>query len=117
MTVCGRDVIQKITWIELSSINYFILVMLFRKKKELKCYGACFAWNHGMPMKKMSSASTPKKIIFIASLAESLINFRLHLIKEFLARQYSVAAIAPYDEKVAQALSALGVKFISLPLE
>lgn len=70
-----------------------------------------------MQMKKMVNDISNKKIIFIASLAESLINFRLHLIKEFLSRNYSVVTIAPHDEKVERALSALGVKFISLPLE
>lgn len=68
-----------------------------------------------MPMK--NAPNSQKKIVFIASLAESLINFRLHLIKEFLARNYSVVTIAPEDEKVAHTLSQLGVKFIALPLE
>lgn len=68
-------------------------------------------------MRMKNTANLPKKIVFIASLAESLINFRLHLIKEFLARHYQVVTIAPEDEKVAYALSRLGVKFIPLPLE
>jgi len=58
-----------------------------------------------------------KKIVLIASLAESLINFRLHLIKEFLARDYAVTTIAPDDAIVAEILTNLGVKFIAVPLQ
>lgn len=57
------------------------------------------------------------KIIFIASFPESLINFRLHLIKEFIIRNYSVVALAPEDDKVAKKLREFGVRYIPIQLE
>ena len=58
-----------------------------------------------------------EKVVFIASHPGSIINFRLHLIKEFLARGYAVVVIAPADEKVAATLNQMGIKFISVKME
>jgi glycosyltransferase involved in cell wall biosynthesis len=58
-----------------------------------------------------------RKVAFIASYPESLINFRLHLIKEFLARDFSVIAIAPYDKNVIDKLAEIGVEYIPLSVE
>lgn len=58
-----------------------------------------------------------KKIVFIGGLAQSLINFRLHLMKEFVYRGYSVIAMAPNDEAVAVELGHIGIKFIPIPLD
>src|SRR3990167_4527334 len=57
------------------------------------------------------------KIVFIASYPESIINFRLHLIKEFLARNYSVVVIAPADEKVAAKLAQLNINYVPVKME
>ncbi len=57
-----------------------------------------------------------KKIIFVASYADSLINFRLQLMQAFLAKGYEVVALAPHDEQVKQTLSRLHIRFIAIPL-
>lgn len=57
-----------------------------------------------------------KKIIFLASCPLSLINFRLHLMQEFLARNYQVVAIAPFDAEIKKQLTILNIKFIATPL-
>lgn len=57
-----------------------------------------------------------QKIIFLASTAESLINFRLALMKEFLQRDFSVIAMAPENKEVALQLSNLGIQFVSYQL-
>lgn len=61
-----------------------------------------------------------KKIVIFASSAESLINFRYHLIKKFLDSNHVVVACAPVikkNEKALNMLHELGVKFISLNLK
>lgn len=57
------------------------------------------------------------KVLLIASYPESLINFRLHLMKEFLSRGYAVTVIAPHDEKVEKHLHGFGIKYIPIELE
>lgn len=58
-----------------------------------------------------------KKIIFLASCPHSLLNFRLHLMREFLQRKYQVIALAPQDEQVAEKLSSLGIQFQPVRLD
>lgn len=58
-----------------------------------------------------------QKIAFIASCPGSLTNFRLHLMKEFLNKGFSVVAMAPYDEKVMAELSDIGIEYNTVPLE
>ena len=58
-----------------------------------------------------------KKIIFIASAPESLLNFRLHLMKEFLKRGYSVIAVAPFSNQIQYQLNALGIMYYPVPLK
>lgn len=58
-----------------------------------------------------------KKIIFLASYPNSLINFRLSLMQKFLSQGYSVVAVAPYDEEVKDILENLQIQFIALPLQ
>ena len=64
------------------------------------------------------------KIVMIASLARSLVDFRGPLIKEFIARDHDVVALAPkeglYNESdadIEERLRGLGVRFIDLPLQ
>lgn len=58
-----------------------------------------------------------KSIVFISSFPESLINFRLHLIKTFLANGFHVTAIAPHDENTMAKLKSIGVDYVSIELE
>ncbi len=58
-----------------------------------------------------------KKIFFVGSYADSLINFRLQLMQEFLAKGYEVVALAPDDETVKQSLEKLNIRFIAIPLQ
>lgn len=58
-----------------------------------------------------------KKIAFVASFPESLLNFRLHLIKLFLSLGYQVVAIAPENASVAEQLQALNVNYIPVAME
>jgi len=58
-----------------------------------------------------------EKIFFVASYADSLINFRLQLMQEFLAKGYEVVALAPYDKVVKQSLENLNIRFIAIPLQ
>lgn len=55
-----------------------------------------------------------KKIIFIASYPDSLLNFRLDLMRAFMEKGYEVIAIAPEDAAVKKALSQQGIRFISI---
>lgn len=57
------------------------------------------------------------KIVIVASLAYSLVNFRRQLLLDLRAQGHEVIACAPDDdEEVVAALSAFGVRFRSLPL-
>ncbi len=58
-----------------------------------------------------------RQFVIIASYPESLINFRLHLIKEFLAKGFEVTAVAPVDEKVMNTLAAIGVKYFPVKMQ
>jgi glycosyltransferase involved in cell wall biosynthesis len=59
----------------------------------------------------------PQKIAIVASLALSLTNFRLQLIKAMVDRGHEVTAFAPDDDdKVVKALSAIGVNYIQIPM-
>lgn len=63
-----------------------------------------------------------KKILFIASYAASLINFRFYLLKAFIAQGYEVYACAPEDgdpinNDVAERLAHINVKFVLIPLK
>ncbi len=58
-----------------------------------------------------------KKIVFLASYPDSLINFRFQLIQEFIKKDFQVVAIAPENKKVRETLEGVGVKFIALPLK
>jgi glycosyltransferase involved in cell wall biosynthesis len=57
------------------------------------------------------------KIFFVASFADSLINFRLQLMQECLRRGYQVVALAPHDEAVKQKLAKLNIGFITIPIQ
>lgn len=56
-------------------------------------------------------------IVLIASYPQSLINFRLALMQEFLALGYRVLAIAPHDPVVEKKLAAFNIHYLSIPLE
>lgn len=58
-----------------------------------------------------------KKIIFFGSYADSLLNFRLNLMKDFQKNGYSVVAVAPSDITVATELESMGIRFHSVPLK
>lgn len=57
-----------------------------------------------------------QKIIFLASCPHSLLNFRLHLMQAFIQRNFTVTAIAPNNDKVADRLATLGIQFIPFQL-
>jgi glycosyltransferase involved in cell wall biosynthesis len=58
-----------------------------------------------------------QKIAIVASLASSLTNFRLQLIKAMVDKGHEVTAFAPDDdEQVVKALSAIGVNYIKIPM-
>jgi glycosyltransferase involved in cell wall biosynthesis len=60
------------------------------------------------------------KILILASLSSSIINFRGHLLREMVSRGHSVIAVAPADGQscdVAQKLWEMGVVFETIPLD
>ncbi len=57
------------------------------------------------------------KIVFLASYPQSLINFRLSLMKEFIKKGHEVVAIAPHEPAVANELLNHKIKYIPLHLE
>lgn len=70
------------------------------------------------PKKNLSVLTeSKKKIVFIASYPDSLILFRLHLMKEFLSNGWDVIALAPYDQNVENTLKQNGIKFNGISLE
>lgn len=58
-----------------------------------------------------------KKLFILASYPKSLIDFRLDLLRAFLAAGYLVVASAPADEAVAKKLAEEGITFVSTPLK
>lgn len=57
------------------------------------------------------------RIAVVASLAHSLVNFRLHLLKSMVEARYEVFAFAPdRDEEVISALERIGVTFKQIPM-
>ena len=58
-----------------------------------------------------------RKIFFVASYPDSLINFRLHLMQAFLSKGYEVVALAPYDAQVKEALAKFSIRFIDIPMQ
>ena len=65
-----------------------------------------------MPSKKYPS------ILILCSLDQSLISFRLDMIKSFIANNYKVFAGAPnFQNNTSKALSSLGVVTIEFPLQ
>ena len=57
-----------------------------------------------------------QKILFIASYAKSLIDFRWHLMRAFQNEGYAVFTCAPSDPVVAQQLATAGIQFFPLPM-
>ncbi|MBA3661687.1 MAG: glycosyltransferase family 4 protein [Gammaproteobacteria bacterium] len=57
------------------------------------------------------------KIFVVASYADSLINFRLQLMQEFLKRDFEVVALAPHDLDVKKILETKNIRFIDIPLQ
>lgn len=57
------------------------------------------------------------KIFFIGSYADSLINFRLQFMLEFVTRGYQVVALAPFDQKIAKQLNLLNIDFIPINIQ
>ena len=58
------------------------------------------------------------KVLVLASLAYSLVNFRAALLREMVAEGHQVVACAPdEDPAVIATLSAMGVRFISVPMD
>lgn len=60
-----------------------------------------------------------QRVLVLAGLARSLINFRGPLLREMVARGHTVIAAAPTDDhsdEVAQALSEMGLRFVAVPL-
>ena len=65
-----------------------------------------------MPSKKCPS------ILILCSLDQSLISFRLDMIKSFIANGYKVFAGAPnFQDNTSQTLSDLGVVTVEFPLQ
>jgi glycosyltransferase involved in cell wall biosynthesis len=58
-----------------------------------------------------------KRVVVIASLADSLINFRGPLLRTLVASGHEVLALAPASEGIEKQLAALGVRFEAIPLE
>lgn len=58
-----------------------------------------------------------KKIFFVASFADSLINFRLQLMQSFVTNGYEVVALAPQDWEVSKYLNTHSIRFLPIPLE
>lgn len=70
------------------------------------------------PKKNISALnSAKKKIVFIASYPDSLILFRLHLMKEFISNGWDVVAVAPHDQNVHDELKKNHITFKSLNLQ
>lgn len=63
------------------------------------------------------SVRMKNKIVFIASYPQSLLNFRLALMLEFITKGYEVIAMAPEDKSVADKLALQQIKYIPIPLE
>lgn len=58
------------------------------------------------------------KVLVLASLAYSLVNFRAALLREMVAEGHEVVACAPDEDPAVRAeLSAMGVRFIPVPMD
>jgi glycosyltransferase involved in cell wall biosynthesis len=65
----------------------------------------------------MTTTITPKKILVVASLGYSLVNFRLELLKRMAANGHQVLAIAPeMDTKTKETLEHYGIETSSFPM-
>jgi glycosyltransferase involved in cell wall biosynthesis len=65
----------------------------------------------------MASEFSPKKIIVVASLGTSLVNFRLELLKRMVANGHQVLALAPEIEpKTKEVLQSFGIETQSFPM-
>lgn len=58
-----------------------------------------------------------RKIAFIASYPQSLLNFRLALMQSFIARGYRVIALAPADDAVAKELATYNIDYFPVPMQ
>lgn len=62
-------------------------------------------------------STSAKRVVVIASYAESLILFRGPLIRQMIGAGHHVLAMAPPSESVAKELAAMGVDFEGIPLD
>ena len=58
----------------------------------------------------------PERVVVIASLAESLLNFRGPLLRELVAQGHEVIALAPESSAVREQLAGIGVRMEAVPL-
>lgn len=59
-----------------------------------------------------------KKVVVIASLAWSLLNFRIELLRRMVANGYEVLALAPdFDATIVTALEANGIRFAKIDMD
>jgi glycosyltransferase involved in cell wall biosynthesis len=64
-----------------------------------------------------SAENRRRRVVVIASLAKSLTNFRLELLKAMVARGHEVTALAPdHDSEVMTTLHQIGVSYIQVPM-
>ena len=64
-----------------------------------------------------SAAAPPQRVLVVASLTSSLVNFRLDLLEAMVARGHKVLAVAPDRDPAAEAaLHAIGVGFVRIPM-
>lgn len=69
------------------------------------------------PRAPVDYAMRRKRIVVIASLTRSLVNFRLELLKAMVAAGHDVIALAPdEDERAIAGLKAIGVTFRQIPM-
>lgn len=67
---------------------------------------------------KTNSAIPPQKIIVIASLGYSLVNFRLELLKRMVANGHRVLALAPeFDSQTQDILARCGIEVAVIPMD
>jgi len=63
------------------------------------------------------NVSRCKRVVVVASLAESLVNFRGPLLRRLVGSGHEVTALAPQSPSIAAQLADWGVRFESIPLE
>ncbi|MDR6266713.1 glycosyltransferase family 4 protein [Roseobacter sp. N2S] len=74
---------------------------------------------HSIETQRTAPQNTvPQKIIVIASLGYSLVNFRLELLKRMVANGHQVLALAPeFDTQTKEILARCGIEFALIPMD